>query len=30
LNNLAGQYPQKVKQMTGLWEDWWVKCAGKG
>ncbi len=30
LNNLAGQYPQKVKEMTGTWEDWWAKCTGKG
>jgi len=30
LNNLAAQYPQKVKQMTSLWEDWWMKCTGKG
>jgi arylsulfatase len=26
LNNLASQHPQKVKQMTGMWEDWWKKC----
>ncbi len=30
LNNLAVQHPQKVKQMTALWEDWWIKCTGKG
>ena len=29
LNNLAAQYPQKVKQMTNMWEDWWMKCTGK-
>ncbi len=26
LNNLASKYPQKVKQMIELWEDWWNKC----
>jgi arylsulfatase len=26
LNNLARQYPQKVKQMTAMWQDWWEKC----
>jgi arylsulfatase A-like enzyme len=26
LYNLASQHPQKVKQMIGLWDDWWKKC----
>ncbi len=26
LNNLASQHPQKVKQMAGMWENWWKKC----
>jgi arylsulfatase len=30
LNNLAGKYPQKVKEMTAMWEDWWKKCKSKG
>jgi len=29
LNNLALQYPQKVKQMAAMWEDWWEKCKSK-
>jgi arylsulfatase len=29
LNNLARQYPQKVKQMAAMWEDWWEKCKKK-
>jgi len=26
LNNLAGQYAQKVKTMSAMWEDWWTNC----
>ena len=29
LKNLAGQYPQRVEEMAGLWTDWRAKCAEK-
>jgi len=29
LNNLARKYPDKVRQMAAMWEDWWEKCKKK-
>ncbi len=29
LNNLATQYPQKVKNMAAMWDEWWIKCKSK-
>ena len=29
LNNLAGKYPERVKEMTGMWDAWSRKCREK-
>jgi arylsulfatase len=26
LHNLASQHPERVAQMTALWEAWWKTC----
>jgi len=28
LHNLASQHPEKVEQMTTLWDTWWKNCRG--